>query len=162
MRPSHRAATVIAATAGGVALLANFHTTPGGTVLATDVPATSTPTAAAAGRSPATAPGATSSTNGSAASGLSDRTVDGPVINTRYGPVQVRVTVQGNRIIDVQPLELPNDRSKSQRISQQAGPLLRTEVLQAQSASIHAVSGASYTSAGYVQSLQGALDLAGK
>ena len=167
MRPLHRTATVIAATAGGVALLANFHTTPGGTMLATGVPATVAPattrSSVVAGRpATTTAPGTTSASSGSTASSGASRIVDGPIVNTRYGPVQVRVTVQGAKIVDVQALELPSDRTKSQRISQQAGPLLRSEVLQAQTANIHVVSGASYTSAGYAQSLQGALDLADK
>jgi uncharacterized protein with FMN-binding domain len=165
MRTLTRAATVIAATAGGVALLANFRTTPGGTMLSTGASAAvpGTTRAPAIGDRSATAvvPTTTGATNGSAASGAS-RTVDGPVVNTRYGPVQVRVTVQGSKILDVQALELPSDRSKSQRISQAAGPLLRNEVLQAQTANIHIVSGASYTSTGYAQSLQGALDLAKK
>ena len=72
--------------------------------------------------------------------------------------MQVRVTLQGNKLIDVQALQLPSDRSRSQRISQEAAPLLRSEALQAQSPNIDIVSGASYTSEGYAQSLQGALD----
>jgi uncharacterized protein with FMN-binding domain len=87
--------------------------------------------------------------------------VDGPVIDTHYGPVQVRVTLRGHTLVDVQALELPNDRSRSQWISQQAGPLLRSEALTAQSAQIDVISGASYTSVGYAKSLQGALDRAG-
>ena len=165
MRTLHRAATVIAATAGGVALLANFRTSPGGTMLSTGAsaaaPGTTLAPAIGDRSAAATAPTTTAATNGSTATGAS-HTVDGPVVNTRYGPVQVRVTVQGTKILDVQALELPSDRSKSQRISQAAGPLLRNEVLQAQTAKIHIVSGASYTSTGYAQSLQGALDLANK
>ena len=86
---------------------------------------------------------------------------DGTVEQNRYGPVQVRVTVVGGRLTDVQALQLPSDRARSQRISQIAGPLLREEALQAQSARIHVVSGATYTSDGYARSLQHALDAAG-
>jgi uncharacterized protein with FMN-binding domain len=60
----------------------------------------------------------------------------------------------------VQALLLPNERQRSAEISQYAGPQLRQEALQAQSANINVVSGASYTSQGYAQSLQGALDAA--
>ncbi len=83
-------------------------------------------------------------------------------MSTGYGDVQVRVTLQGTKIVDVQALQLPSDRSRSARISQYAGPLLRQEALKAQSPNIDLVSGASYTSDGYAQSLQGALDQAGK
>ena len=87
-------------------------------------------------------------------------TVDGPVIGTPYGDVQVRVVLRASHIVDVEPLVLPSDRSRSRRISEQAAPLLRTEALQAQSANIDLLSGASYTSYGYAASLQGALDAA--
>ena len=94
------------------------------------------------------------------ATSVKARAVDGPVIGTPYGDVQVRVVLRASHIVDVQPLTLPSDRSRSRRISEQAAPLLRTEVLQAQSANIDLLSGASYTSEGYAESLQGALDAA--
>jgi uncharacterized protein with FMN-binding domain len=86
--------------------------------------------------------------------------VTGPVVDTQYGPVQVRVTLQGRRIVDVAALQLPNDRSRSVEISNDAAPRLRAEALQAQSANIDVVSGATYTSEGYIRSLQAALDSA--
>jgi uncharacterized protein with FMN-binding domain len=88
------------------------------------------------------------------------QTVTGPVASTQYGPVQVRVTLQGDRIVDVAALQLPNDRSRSVEISNYAAPRLRDEALQAQSANIDVVSGATYTSQGYIKSLQAALDSA--
>jgi uncharacterized protein with FMN-binding domain len=87
-------------------------------------------------------------------------TLTGPVLSTQYGPVQVRVTLQGDRIVDVAALQLPNDRSRSVEISNYAAPRLRDEALQAQSANIDVVSGATYTSQGYIKSLQAALDSA--
>jgi uncharacterized protein with FMN-binding domain len=84
----------------------------------------------------------------------------GPVVQTQYGPVQVRVTLQGGRIVDVAATQLPSDAARSVEISNHAAPILHDEVLQAQSAQIDAVSGATYTSRGYVQSLQAALDSA--
>jgi len=80
------------------------------------------------------------------------------VVSNEYGPVQVRVTVQGTKILDVVALQLPTAKETSREISASAGPLLRQRVLQAQSAQIDAVSGATYTSRSYVQSLQAALD----
>ena len=90
------------------------------------------------------------------------KTVNGPTVTNEYGPVQVRVTIRGGQVVDVQALQLPSDRSRSARISAEAGPILRNETLQAQSATIDLVSGASYTSEGYARSLQAALDKAGQ
>jgi uncharacterized protein with FMN-binding domain len=88
------------------------------------------------------------------------RTVDGDPVDNQYGTVQVRVTLRGSAITDVTALQLPFDRDRSAYISQQAGPYLRQEALQAQSAQIDLVSGATYTSDSYAQSLQSALDKA--
>ncbi|WP_309647498.1 MULTISPECIES: FMN-binding protein [Nocardioides] len=84
-------------------------------------------------------------------------TSTGPVINTRYGPVQVEVVVAGGRITDVKALQLPTG-GQSGQIADYSQPLLRREAIAAQSAGIHAVSGATYTSQGYASSLQSALD----
>ncbi len=86
------------------------------------------------------------------------RTVTGPVVQTPFGSVQVRVTSQGRRITNVTAVRLPGDTAYSQLLSQTAGPRLRRETLTAQSARIDGVSGATYTSNGYAQSLQSALD----
>jgi len=84
-------------------------------------------------------------------------TFTGDVIATRYGNVQVAVVENAGTIVDVQALQLPFDRRLSKQISDQAGPLLRSQVLRAQSADISGVSGASYTSEGYYESLRSAL-----
>ncbi|MCM3882356.1 FMN-binding protein [Frankia sp. R82] len=86
-------------------------------------------------------------------------TVNGPAASTPYGPVQVRITVSGDRITSVTALTLPAG-GRSSRISSRAAPILGQETLTAQSATIDAVSGASYTSDGWRTSLQAALDLA--
>ncbi|HEY0444225.1 MAG TPA: FMN-binding protein [Candidatus Limnocylindrales bacterium] len=86
--------------------------------------------------------------------------VTGTVVETRFGPVQVRATFQNGRIMDVQAVQLPSDRARSAQISQYAEPYLRSEALQAQSAQIDIVSGATYTSEGYARSLQSAIDQA--
>lgn len=90
----------------------------------------------------------------------SKQSLTGQAVDTQYGPVQVRVTLQGGRIVDVAALQLPNDRSRSVEIGNYAAPRLHDEVLRAQSAKIDVVSGATYTSQGYIQSLQAALDSA--
>ena len=82
-------------------------------------------------------------------------------MQTQFGPVQVQVVMNGQKITDITALQLPSDRRRSQEISSYAEPILRTEALQAQSAKIDIVSGATYTSDGYAQSLQSALDQAG-
>jgi uncharacterized protein with FMN-binding domain len=74
--------------------------------------------------------------------------------------VKVQVVVSNGRISDVKALQLPSDRAQSAYISQVAGPLLRNEVLQAQSARIDIISGATYTSDSYAQSTESALQQA--
>jgi uncharacterized protein with FMN-binding domain len=80
---------------------------------------------------------------------------------TRYGVVQVQVTVSDGRITNVAAVDLSATDVHSEQINAQAAPLLRREVLSAQSAQIDGVSGATYTSQGYEASLQSALDTLG-
>lgn len=88
-------------------------------------------------------------------------TVVGSVAQTRYGPVQVQVTFTGSRLVDVRTLQAPSSHPESAQISARATPLLAREVLAAQSASIDTVSGATYTSEGYRESVQSILDQRG-
>ncbi|WP_127360178.1 FMN-binding protein [Actinacidiphila soli] len=88
-------------------------------------------------------------------------TYTGAVEQTQFGPVQVAVTLSRGKLTTVRALQTPNDASRSQRIAAYAVPTLTQEALAAQSAQIQSVSGASYTSQGYMQSLQSALDKAG-
>ncbi|MEO6124144.1 MAG: FMN-binding protein [Ilumatobacteraceae bacterium] len=85
---------------------------------------------------------------------------NGKVVNTRYGPVQVQVQVSSGALVEVAVVQYPNGDGKSVRINERALPKLHTEVLSAQSANVHSISGATYTSNGYVTSLQSALDQA--
>jgi len=89
------------------------------------------------------------------------RSVTGATAQTKYGPVQVRITLTGSRITGASAVQSPNETPRSQDISSTAVPKLNQETLTAQSANIDSVSGATYTSAGYKQSLQSALDRAG-
>jgi uncharacterized protein with FMN-binding domain len=81
--------------------------------------------------------------------------------STRYGQVQVEIIVRSGRITDVRALHLTDQGGRSVAISARAAPILRSEALKAQSAKIDAVSGATYTSEGYLTSLQAAIDKAG-
>ncbi|WAZ19106.1 FMN-binding protein [Streptomyces cinnabarinus] len=89
------------------------------------------------------------------------RTVTGATAQTKYGPVQVRITLTDGRITGATAVQSPSSSPRSQEISSTAVPKLNQETLTAQSADIDTVSGATYTSAGYKQSLQSALDKAG-
>lgn len=147
-----RALPAVFATLGGLVLLANFHTASGARPRNITAPTTSTTPAAGSGPPPS---GATTLTSGAA---TGTRQIDGPVVSTQFGDVQVRVIIGNGRITDVQPLQMPSDRRHSQELSQAAAPLLHDEVLQAQSAQVDLISGATYTSGAYQQSLQAALD----
>jgi uncharacterized protein with FMN-binding domain len=86
--------------------------------------------------------------------------VNGRSIDTRYGPVQVQITIAGHRITKADAIDYPQGSSRDQEINSYAVPQLDDETLRAQSASIDTVSGATYTSDGYRQSLQSAIDSA--
>lgn len=98
--------------------------------------------------------------SGSTSTSFKDGTYTGTTAVTRFGNVQVQVTIAGGKITDVTALQLTDQDGRSVQISAQAAPLLQQEALTAQSATIDTVSGATYTSEGYIQSLQSALDQA--
>jgi uncharacterized protein with FMN-binding domain len=89
-------------------------------------------------------------------------TYDGDVVQTRFGTVQVQITVKAGQITDVTALKLTDAEGRSMRISNYAAPILRSEVLQAQSADVQTVGGATVTSDAYLTSLQAALDAANR
>lgn len=111
--------------------------------------ATSTP-------SPTAAPSAPSSA--SAAPAVTTKTVTGDSVDTAYGPVQVKVTFEGTTITAIDAVQYPTESGRDQEINAQAIPMLRQEALASQSAKIDSISGATYTSEGYIQSLQSAID----
>ena len=115
------------------------------------VPKTSTTSAGPTPTSTATTPTSTSS---------STTKVDGAAVSTQYGDVQVEVTISNARITDVQALQYPNQEPRDQQINGDALPQLQAQVLSAQSANIAGVSGATFTTQGYIGSLQSALDAA--
>ena len=93
--------------------------------------------------------------NGGGTSNNGERTLTGDMVNTAYGPVQVEVTVNGTQITAVNVLQAPSGRN--QRFTDYAIPILTQETLDSQSANISVASGASFTSMGFIQSLQSAL-----
>lgn len=171
-----RALLTLGGTAAGIAALlaVKFHPSAASTPAAASLMPPPTSAAASAGTAGAAKPAATkpaasgtprstasTGTGGGAAQSSGARTFTGSVDNTQYGPMQVAATVQGKTITKITVLQMTNEGSLSQSIDQMAIPQLTKEALAAQSAKINAVSGASYTSAGYIQSLQSALDMAG-
>jgi uncharacterized protein with FMN-binding domain len=113
--------------------------------------------ASAAPSSSASVPGAVPT---GSASGLpaTETAITGHVAETAYGPVQIQLTVKSDKIVKVAILQQPSNTSHDIQIGEFAFPRLISETLTAQDAKIDAVSGASYTSAGYISSLQSALD----
>jgi uncharacterized protein with FMN-binding domain len=154
-----RAAVAIVATAIAVALLFSFKTPAQARprIPAADVSQASPNPTASATPSDSSAPTPTPS---SAAPVYKDGQYTGQDIVTEFGDVQLKVTISGGRIADVLPLQMPFDRRRSAEITQYAAPRLHDEVLQVQSAQIDTLSGATYTSEAYAQSVQAALDQA--
>ena len=145
-----------AGTAGPVDVAAG--PTPAAAATAPSTSQRSGPTAVPGGAAGPPAPSATPQPSVAAPVGQNvSGTYTGQAIDTPYGTVQIALVVQAGKIVDVQELQLPSDRRLSQQISAQAGPMLRTQVLRAQSDNINGVSGASYTSYGFYESLQSAL-----
>ena len=150
-----RAVGALLVTIVGVVWLVTFKVTP------LEVDAVTQPTPVSRTREPVTppAPGRTLAPTPTIAPGTAAASgaFTGAVVNTIYGPVQVRITVSNQKVVDVQALALPRDRARSAAISQYSAPMLRTEAIQAQSANIDIVSGATYTSIAYARSLDNAL-----
>ncbi|MGI8695351.1 MAG: FMN-binding protein [Mycobacteriales bacterium] len=172
-----RAVFALCATVVGIVLLLGYRTAPGrqgarlaiigspapgggGTPQPTHAPSApgtsstgppATPPSSST-RPPATPPQPTVATS---------RTVVGAPIATPYGTVQVRSTLTGNHLTAITVLQAPSDNPRSQQLTSYATPILRHEALAAGSAQIDIVSGASYTSDGYAQSLQSTLDSRG-
>lgn len=85
------------------------------------------------------------------------QTKTGQTVDTAYGPVQVQAVLTNGKLTDIRVLQIPQETPRDREIADFAAPELRQEALSAQSANIDIVSGATYTSTGYIQSLQSAL-----
>lgn len=118
-----------------------------------------TPVSTAGSLTTTTSSGATAGAGSSQQSSAKykDGTYTGSVADAYYGNIQVSTTIQGGKITDVEFLQYPNDRPNSVQINTQAMPLLKQEAIQAQSAQVDGVTGATDTSQAFVQSLTAAL-----
>jgi uncharacterized protein with FMN-binding domain len=170
-----RAPIVVAATAAGLAGVLGFHTqqqsllsglsggrttptTSGGGTTSTTAPAGS------GGSTSTTAPGSTSTstpTSTTTTTPTGTQTAIGADVQYRYGELELKVTATGGKITSVQPVIDTAYDARSFQVNSYAEPQLLSQTLQAQSANINGVSGATYTSQAYVQSLQAALDKLG-
>jgi uncharacterized protein with FMN-binding domain len=148
-------------TVAAVVLLFSYRTSTnqaaGSTAVATAAPATPSGSGTSNGSSSNDSSSSGSSSGGSSSGGT---TYDGSVAQTRWGPVQVTITVSGGKITDVAVPTYPNGNHRDEEINAYALPVLTQETLAAQSANIDSVSGATVTSDGYKESLQAALDAA--
>lgn len=142
-RPLRRIVLASAATVSGMVLLLSLkpHAAPATHLVGSPAPTSSS-----------------SASSGGGGSNTGKKSVTGDSVQTRWGPVQVRITVEDGRLTEVTAVAVPQDNPRDQEISAYAVPRLRSEALAAQSADIDTVSGATYTSEGYRQSLQSALD----
>lgn len=180
-----RIALWFASTAAVLMLLAGYHTSFAGPLAATSTTSVysagtlahrTTSGSSTAPSSGGTGSGSTGSGSGSSGTGAgtgsgtgsgsgsgstASSTVTGDVVPTQWGPVQVAVSVAGSQITGVSVLQHPTGNSTDDQINGYALPILVDETMAAQSAQIDMVSGATYTSTGYQQSLQSALDRAG-
>jgi uncharacterized protein with FMN-binding domain len=147
-----RVILAIISTAAGLVLLLSFKTH--------STSAVTTPPAAVSGSKNSSGTPSAGTTSGSGTATVS-KTVTGDATDTRYGPVQVQIKVKDGKISAVSAVEYPEDSPRDAQINAYAIPTLNREVLAAGSAHIDMVSGATYTSNGYLTSLQSALDKAG-
>lgn len=121
-------------------------------------------TTTAPSSTPSSTPSATAtatpsaSASAPAAAAPATKTVTGTAVDTRYGPVQVKVTFEGTKITAIDAIQYPTESGRDQEINSQAIPMLQQEAMASQSAKIDTISGATYTSEGYIQSLQSAID----
>lgn len=157
-----RAALALVATVAGLVLLLGFKSQSPAAAKGIALPSTPTGgggSGSGSGSSSGSSSSASSSGSvGSAAATSGTRSATGQAIETAYGPVQVRITEVNGKITKVTPVQLPNTYSRDFAIDQYAVPQLIQETMQSQSANIQMVSGASYTSQGYIDSLQSAID----
>lgn len=148
-----RIALAMMSTISGLVLLFSYHTS-------TNSQAAAASTDTGAGSSSGTSSGSSSSGSSSSGSSSGSGSYTGEAVSTRWGIVQVRITVENGKITTSEAIQYPNNNPRDQQINAYAVPILNQQAVQKQSASIDAVSGATVTSNGYVQSLQSAIDQA--
>jgi uncharacterized protein with FMN-binding domain len=158
-----RAILTLLSTVAGLVLLLGFKTSGTGAV----TPAVGASGTAAVAPSPssssspsAAAGSGSSGSSGSGSSGSGTKTITGNSTDTRWGPVQVRITLTNGKVTAADAIVYPTTNGRDQEINSYAIPTLNSEAVSAGNAQIDMVSGATYTSEGYISSLQSALDQA--
>jgi uncharacterized protein with FMN-binding domain len=145
-------------TASAVALLLTYPTSTNRSVGTTFPNALGTGASAQAAAPAASATGAAPAAPAKGAAGTVNGTFKGSTVQTQFGPVQVQIVVQNGKITSADAIRYPSGSQRDVMIANYAVPTLNTEAVRAQSAKISMVSGATYTSDGYLQSLQSAID----
>ena len=159
-----RAVLAFLGTAASLVMLLSFksHSTSIATPpAAIGAPNPTTPTSTASSATHTSRTGSTSSSSATSSSASATKTVSGDAADTRYGPIQVRITVTNGKLTNATATEYPTQDPLDYQINSYAIPQLNQEAVAAGNAHIDVVSGATYTSDGYAQSLQSALDKAG-
>jgi uncharacterized protein with FMN-binding domain len=125
------------------------------------LPTNSTDSSSSKSVSPTNIASSTPNTAGTSGSGTyKDGSYTGSVADAFYGNIQVKAVIQNGKIKDVQFLQYPNDRNRSIMINSYADPQLTTEAIQAQSANVNIITGATDSSDAFIQSLTNALSQA--
>ena len=155
-----RVLLAIVSTIAALVLLLGFksHST---TSSAAVPPAVSSPASGGTGSSAGTGSSTGSGSGSSSSSSTGSKTYTGDAADTRYGPVQVQITVTNGQVTAAQAVAYPENDPRDEQINSYAVPELNQEAAAAKNAQIDTISGATYTSEGYIQSLQSALDKAG-
>jgi uncharacterized protein with FMN-binding domain len=160
-----RVALALFSTITGLVILLDFktHSPTATTSVAAGAAGTNdaTGTAGTSDSTSAASTPATGSTSSSAASSSGTKTVTGDSVDTRWGPVQVQITVTNGKVTKANAVVYPTENPRDQQINAYAIPALNQEAVSAGSAKIDMISGATVTSTGYLGSLQSALDKAG-
>jgi uncharacterized protein with FMN-binding domain len=161
-----RAVLAIVSTVAAVVMLLTFKThsltastTPPAAVSNSSGTSSDSGTTSSSGSDATSSTGSTSSSSSATASAA--KTYTGSAADTRYGPVQVQITVKKGKLTAVTAVDYPQGDPRDQEINSYAIPALNSEATSAGNANIDMISGATYTSQGYISSLQSALDQAG-
>ena len=144
----------------GAATAAPAISTSGGTASGTTGTAGTAGTSSGSSSSPTTTTPSGAASAPTTSTGLKDGTYSGTSEQTQFGNVQVKITISGGKITEVTALQLTDQGGRSVQISNYAAPILRQEVLASQSSHVNNVNGATYTTDGYLTSVQSALDQA--
>src|SRR5690242_503021 len=152
----------VLSTVSTVVLLFSYHTSTSGPLATGSTTSQQAVVSSASSTTGSSSSSATQQSSGSTSTTTksTSSTVTGSVAQTRWGPVQVQLTVASGKITKVSVVQYPNGNGKDQEINSYALPILVQETVDAQSANIDMVSGATVTSDGYLSSLQSALDQA--